>query len=339
MKKPVKIAIWSIVALVVLVIAAVLALPLWIGPVATSVANAVAPGFTGTDFKLDSFALNPYSGKIRVGALKLSNPKGYDEPAAFSLKSLSVDLDFGSLLSDTIHVRDITIEDPFVSYVFDDAGSNNFERILANVNAKLGPSEEKAEEKKEEKPGKKVMIDRLCINGTKVKYRMITLPIPLPTLTNIGKKSGGATPTEVRDTVWEKMKDSFTGVGAGIGSAVNALGGGATKALRGAASFVDDAGKAGGAVAKEAAAKATETVTKVGDVAKDATSKATEAVTKVADVAKVTESTAKAGDAAKDLASKASSAATDGAKALTGGAGKAAEKAAEGLKKLNPFAK
>lgn len=271
MKKIVKIALWSLAGILALIVLAVATTPLWVGPTAGSVARSLVPSLTGCEFKLDKIALNPFTGKFDLSEAHLSNPKGYDAPEAFGVGLVHVDVDVGSLFSNTIHVRDITIEKPFVSYVFDDAGSNNFERILAQVESKLGLSgkeeEKKEEEKKEEaKAGKKLVIDRLCISGTKVRYRMITLPIPLPTLTNIGKESGGATPEEVCETVWDKMKGSFSAIGTGLGSAASALGEGATNALKGAANLLGADGAA------DAAAKAAESATKaVGDTAKDAT--------------------------------------------------------------------
>ena len=279
MKKLTKIALLVPAGLLALVVLLMLTLPLWLGPTAASVARSVVPSYTGCAFKLESLSLNPFTGKFRLVEAHLANPKGYDAPEAFGVGSVSVDLDVGSLLTDTIHVRDISIEKPFVSYVFDGEGSNNFARIAAAAQAKLGPSEEKTEEKKEEpeaKGKKKFRIDRLSINGTVVQYRMIKLPIPVPTLTDIGKDSGGATAEEVRDSVWAKIKDSFSGLGAGLSSAANLLGDGATNALKGAAGLLGKDG-APAKAADDAAKAATEALDKgakaVGDGAKDALKK------------------------------------------------------------------
>ena len=135
--------LWTIGGLLLFVIVALLTLPLWINPVGTSLANALVPSYTGTAFNLERLNLNPYTGKLLVSGVKLANPEGYAEKDAFSLGLLSVDVEVSSLLSSTIHVRDITISSPYASYVFDAAGSNNFDRIIAEVNKKLGPKEKK----------------------------------------------------------------------------------------------------------------------------------------------------------------------------------------------------
>ena len=337
MKKLIKIVLWTIAIILVLTIVAVLAIPLWLGPTVRGVANSAVPSLTGCEFKLDQCDINPYSGKIFLGGLSLKNPKGFDEPEAVSFESLKIDLSFASLLTDKIHVNDITLEKPFVSSFFDGEGTNNFERIAAYVESKSGSSEKKEkEEKDDEKAGPKVLIDRLCINGTKVKYRKVLIPIPVPTFTKIGygkdddKKKGddknketkepaeeakGASFEEAGELIWDSIKDKFS-----VSGAVGAVGDAAT----GAATAV------GGA--------AVDAVKGVGNVATDAVKGAANLVgvgegTAVGNAAsKATEATKNAASAAADTATKAVGATTDAVK-------DGAKAVGEGLKKLNPFGK
>ena len=371
MRRLLKGLLWTVCGILLFVVVALLALPLWINPVGTSLANSIVPWCTGTEFKLEQLKLNPYTGKLAVSGLRLGNPAGFAEKDAAALGLLSVDIDPSSLLSKTIHVRDVTVEAPFASYVFDKDGTNNFDRILAEVERKLKlkkekdkkdePSDvkvivdkvtvknvravvntgvfeleslviadfgkdtpakievagaklvnpkgfpepnaftlkalnigletadlkktpmvfhdiivdstyagmvynddgvsnidamfkpfmgddkgkdekkdkkdvakdEKKDEKKDDSPH--VVIDKLDISGTKVQYRMVSLPIPLPTFTDIGKKSeSGATLKEVGEQVWDKAKDAFTGVGGLVGM----LGSDATNVLGNAVGFV-----------------------------------------------------------------------------------------------------
>ena len=102
-----KFFLWSVAGLLAFVLLAVLTLPLWINPVATSLANSLVPKYTGTAFNLERVNLNPYTGKLLISGVKLANPEGYAEKDAFSLGLLSVDVETSTLLSSTIHVRDI----------------------------------------------------------------------------------------------------------------------------------------------------------------------------------------------------------------------------------------
>ena len=186
MKKLLKII--GILALLLLVV--LLLCPMWLGPVAGLVANSVVPGITGTDFNVEKIRINPYTGSLRVEKLRLANPKGYDAEDAVALDLLSVKIAPMSLMKDTIVVNDVTLENPYVSYLNKD-GTNNFDQIIANVTAgKKEKEEEKVEEVKEEVEGKKVIVEHLAITGTRVRYEMITLPVPNIVLSGLGTMEG-----------------------------------------------------------------------------------------------------------------------------------------------------
>ena len=312
MKKLLKMLLWTIGGLLLLIVIAGLFTPFWLGPAVCGVANKVVPDMTGCDFKMDGCSVNPYTGKLSVTGLKLSNPKGYDTPEAVSFDSLNVHLDMSSLTTKKIRIYEIALEKPFVSHVFDGEGSNNFERIAAHVEAQGDGSEKKDKEKdaeKDDKDAPKVLIDKLVINGTKLKYRSLpAVAIPLPTFTKIGygsdgdaakdaEKADGATFEEAGEVVWKAVKEKVPS----IGDAVGAVGNAAAGAVGAAAN-----------VAGEAASKAGDAAKNIAGGATDAASKAVDATT----------------DAAKKAVGATTDAVKDGAKAV-----------GDGLKKLNPFGK
>ena len=287
MKKVFKIIGWIVGISLALILLLLLLSPLWLGQTAGMVANAVVPGITGTDFNVEKIRINPYTGTLRVEKLRLANPKGYDAEDAVALDLLFVKLSPCSVMGSTIKVQEVTLENPYVSYL-DANGTNNFEAILANVNAGAETKEEpKEEEKPAEGEGKKVIIDRLSISGTRVRYGMITLPIPTIVLTGLGASQRGVTFESVGLEIWEKIKGSFMSAGGAVGSALKSLGDGATDLLGNITG--SDASKAAGEGAKKAMDNVGEgtkaTVNAVGDGAKAAvdtvsegTKKATEAI-------------------------------------------------------------
>ena len=234
MGKLIRFALWGIVGLLFFAVLLVATLPLWISPVATGVAGKVVPGYTGTGFRIDRFHLNPYSGSLVISGIKLSNPEGFGEAAAFSLSGFNVEVSVGSLFSDTILVREVAIEDVFVSYYSND-GKNNFDVILANVEKATGPKDEKAvpDEKKKESASskKKVIIEHLRVTGTKVKLMkadfMPPLMLPSIELTDIGRKSGGATLEEAWSQIAGAVMKSMSSAGDGLGALGGLLGDGA----------------------------------------------------------------------------------------------------------------
>lgn len=342
MKKAMKILLWTIAGILALVLVLVLTIPLWLGSTVTAVANKVAPDYTGTPFTLDGVSINPYTGKYRVTKLNLGNPQGYSVPTAFSVSNVFVDVEMSSLFSDTIHIREITINDTYVSYVSNE-GTNNFEWIGAHVQEKLGPQEEKAEPKEEEKEekgeGKKVVIDKLTIAGTRIKLKIMPeMPIPTITLTDIGKDKGGATWEDVGKAISDAVMKAMSTIGDGLTSALGALGDGASSVVGGATNLL---GSATGAL--------TGATTNVLGGASDAIGGATKAVGDTAkklgglfggsDDDKSSETNKPAAKEAADAAKSAGQSVIDAGKSLGDGAVETGKSIGEGLKNLNPFGK
>ena len=182
-KRILKWSLWTIGGLLIFVVLALLTLPLWVNSVVTSVANSLVPDYTGTAFKLTRVELSPYTGKLLVSGVQLANPEGYSEKDAFTLGSLSAEVEVSSLLSSTIHVRDVTVDAPFASYVFDAAGSNNIDRIIATVNEKLGPKKEKKDEPSEIK----VVVDKVTVKNVRAVLGTGMFELASLTLTDFGK--------------------------------------------------------------------------------------------------------------------------------------------------------
>ena len=279
-----KILLWTVVVVVVLL----LALPLWIGPVVKGVANAVAPRITGTDFHLGEFGLNPYTGTLHVGDMQLANPTNFSEKNAVDLKSFDVDFAMTSLVFgkkyrvESVEVDGIVIHSDFPK-------GDNFMQILENatgdeaepeaetqegeqpdVEPKAPKAEETAEiaksEQAEEDESKGVQIDRITLKNVTIKYG---LPVKIPMdieLTGIGAESEyGAAFAEVWDAVFSKVKSALTAVGGAIGD----LGKGAASALKDAGGATADSLKdAGGAAAdsiKDASGAAADAIKSAGD--------------------------------------------------------------------------
>ena len=314
-----------ILVIVVLVVVALLTSPLWFGPVVKGVANSAVPKVTQTGFNLTHLSLNPYTARFELGGLVLDNPQGYSEKIAAKVGELDFDAETLSLVSDVIHVEEITVKDVFVSYV--DGGENkvnNFQQIQYNVAggkekydaaqvakeaAEAAKAEEPAKTDKpaEEKPAKKVIIDKLTISGIKMQWGILPITVPVDIcLTDIGKNSGGATFKEVGQQIWESVMKSAGALG--------------------------DAFKDLGKLTGDAAAQATEAANKAASQATEAVGKTTEAAANV-----VGGATKAAGDAAGaatkavgDAAGATTKAAGDAAKAV----GDSAGKALDSLKKL-----
>jgi len=123
----------SLVLLVVLVLAVVLSIPLWIGPVVRPTVNRLVPEYTQTDFFLGNFKLNPYTCYFEMGELRLGNPEGFAVDRALSLGKAVVDVETLSLFTDIVVIENIEISDAYVAYVKNGEGKLNFDVIGDNV--------------------------------------------------------------------------------------------------------------------------------------------------------------------------------------------------------------
>ena len=226
----------AIVAIAIVVI--VLTLPLWIGPVVTTSANAIVPQITGAPFHLGQFKLNPYNGKLVIGDVQVANPEGcgYSEKDAITLGSLVVDIRPMSLLSDVIEVELISVNDLFVDYE-SSQGTNNIDHLMLNAGVKEPEEELKVEvevegegirsevkvkgeggkvvectgdqcelkevavEAESEEPGKRVKIARIEVGDVKVKLGIIPIMLPAFSITGIGEASNGVSFETVYDDI------------------------------------------------------------------------------------------------------------------------------------------
>ena len=307
--KVIKFIFKAILWIVVLVVIALLALPLWIGPVVKGVANSVVPGITGTGFNLGEFGLNPYVGTLHVGDMQLANPTNFSEKNAVVLDKFDADLAVTSLFGG----KKICIESVDLDglVVYTDPKMANFRQIAANAagepkemseSAKFAeenaPAEEpkaKPEEKPEEaKEGKGLQIDRLTVKNVTVKYGIVPFKIPMDIeIKDIGKDSeNGASLQEIVQLVWQKI----LAAGGAVGGSLGDLGKGALDIGKGAVSSAIDAVNAGDAEGAKAALK------DAGKSIKDAV-KGSGIKDAVKDVKsdKASEALKKAGDNLKDL--------------------------------------
>ena len=253
MKKSLKIAVGILVVLVL----AFAGLELSLDKIVEKAVNAAAPAALGVPVTLQESDVSLVRGKAALKGLHVGNPEGYKTDGLLDLDSISVDVDNSTLLSDTLVVKSIAIEGLVVTY---EKGllNSNLGALIDQLSAGKEEKPEKEGEAKEEtaeKPGKKVIIEKLTIAGSKMNFSITgaaaltgggAIPIPLPpiTLTDLGKEKEGVTPVEAIQNVLKAILGAagtaISGAGNLIGDGVGAVGEGALAVGEGAV----DAGKA-----------------------------------------------------------------------------------------------
>jgi len=190
-----KILIGGAVVLVLVVAALMLALGN-INPIVKKGVETAGPKVLQAPVTLDKVNISVLSGSGKLSGLTIGNPAGFETEYAFRLGKVEMDLDTGSITTDTIHVKNITIDAP--SIIFEGAfDTNNLSQLQKNaaaytVSDKSAPAAEKQQPAASE--SKKILIDHLVIQNGDVSLSMKllsdqkqTAKLPVIELKDIGK--------------------------------------------------------------------------------------------------------------------------------------------------------
>ena len=127
--------------------------------------------------RLDSIDLKVVAGKVDLQNMEIDNPEGYNHPTFLKLGHAYMDLDVASLMSDTIEMNIVQLEN--INLVIEQKGkTNNLKEILNNL-----PKSEPDPEPAEEGAGKNVRIKVLEINNIEVKAKLLPIPGQADTVT------------------------------------------------------------------------------------------------------------------------------------------------------------
>lgn len=148
---------------------------------------------------LESARVLPTQGETALYGFTLGNPKGFATPQALSVGKISMTLDVATLTQDVVRIKELTIAQPAITYELGSGGSN-LEVLQRQVDAYVAARSGANSKAGTQQPGKKVVIDHLYIQGATVRVsaavlqgEAVSVPVPDVHLTDIGKKSGGAT--------------------------------------------------------------------------------------------------------------------------------------------------
>ena len=214
MKNPIilKIILWTVVWLLALSLLAFFTLPLWIGPIGKYIINRKVSRMTKTEFRIDSFSFNQYTGRIAIEGVCLANPREYKEPNALSVKSIRAKVDMFTIFSDKIIVEDMVVEGIFVSEDMH-KGVSNITCIRNNITSSVSDDAEAA--KKDESDARsadqiRLEIRNLVLKDIKLKQKDFKRPISLASLTiaNIGGQSDGIDFGSLFDIIFNALKDN-----------------------------------------------------------------------------------------------------------------------------------
>ena len=186
--------------------------------------ETMGPQILGVPVTLEDVDIALLSGTtMQAGLTRLvvNNPEGYETDSAVSLPDIRVQVDWNSLLKDTVIVEEILIVAPAITFEWSLRGSN-LGTIQENVkrNTRSGSDDNGREEGDRHEEGqafdktvhiKKVMVKDAIINVsfTGGQSEVIRLPLPDLELRDIGKPSGGVTLSQASAFIFEEIYDAI----------------------------------------------------------------------------------------------------------------------------------
>lgn len=221
---------------------------------------------TQTQVGVASVKIKLRDGAGSISGLTVGNPKGFTDPDIFKLGSISTKIDTSTVTKNPVVIDEINISSPHVFYEIDKKGTSNVDvlkRNLASSSSSSGSSSGTSSSGKQIK----VIIHKLVVDGGQANIRIAalgskqqTVNLPRIVMTDIGKKSNGATAMEVAKQLSNAMLKNVQGavMKAGVqqylGKSVDMLKQGAASKLGGAlggaagGSTGGVGGKVGGAI-------------------------------------------------------------------------------------------
>jgi len=122
----------------------------------------------GVGVSVDDVDLSLVRGRLKLKDLVVRNPRGYKHDNLLELPKGMVEVNLKSLLSDTVRIKQLTLDGAVVVLEQKDLLRNNVKDILKAIPRPPATAEEVE--------GKKLHIDKLVISNTTVKVKLLPLP-------------------------------------------------------------------------------------------------------------------------------------------------------------------
>jgi len=198
-----KLLVRLFVGVVVILVVAIGLLWFYLDGIVKRGIEAYAPEYLGVPVTLTSVHISPLSGMGDIVGLVVGSPTGFKGEYVFRLDSVRVVVEPRSIFSDTVLIKEISINAPDVIYEFGMRGTNiaalqrNVERAVGGGSVKAASSSSSSSDAggKAASAGKKVIISHLYVRDGRVRpmigKAVVTVKLPDIHLRDIGKKQGG----------------------------------------------------------------------------------------------------------------------------------------------------
>ncbi|ATX81838.1 hypothetical protein Ga0123462_0969 [Mariprofundus ferrinatatus] len=204
-----------------------------------------------TEVSVADVKLQLETGSGTIKGLKVGNPPGFSNPNIFELGMISTKIDTSTVTENPVVIDEIIISAPAVVYEINKSGVSNVDVLKKSLGKSAGESGSKGGDEV------KMVIRKLVVEGGQATVRIAALgdknqivKLPRIQLTDVGKKSGGATAAEVAQILSSKLLNNVQGsvmklgVNQYLGKSADAVTGGALQKATGGIGGAGGADKA-----------------------------------------------------------------------------------------------
>ena len=251
-----KLLVRLVVVVLVLLVVGVGASLYFLGAIVKKGVETVGPQITRTEIKLDGATLSLFSGSGKLKGLFIGNPEGFKSRSAVTVGLVSLGVAPGSVFSDKIHVTQIHVQAPEVTFEGGLSG-NNLSKLLDNVQGGAGSSAKGSPVPTSKSASKKLQVDDFVISGGVINLsinagvlggKSATVPLPEIHLTNLGSGPEGITTSELSTRVLKEVlqaaipiaEKAVADIGKGATDLIKNAGKGSTGGLDKAAKGIGD---------------------------------------------------------------------------------------------------
>jgi hypothetical protein len=173
--------------------------------------------------KVGKVDLSILGGKVSIADMAINNPPGYKYEKMLELGSGKIQVDVGSLLSDTIKVKEFNLDGIDLVIEQKNITNNNIYDVINSISAQEKKQKE-PKEAKAEPSGKNIQVEKLRISNVTVKAKLLPVPGKADTVTlklspiemnNLGTDSKMST-IELSRRIMVALADGVAKQGAGL---------------------------------------------------------------------------------------------------------------------------
>ena len=177
MKKLKKILLNVLLAILILLVLFVFLLSVFGGGVIKKAIETAASDTLKVGVAIGDMDFSILRGKIGFHDLVIDNPPGYKHEKFLELGDARISVAIGSLLSDTVEIKEIALDNVIVVIEQKSLTANNLSDII-----KALPSEKEEPKEPRAKPSKKLHISNLELTNVTVKVKLLPVPGKIDTI-------------------------------------------------------------------------------------------------------------------------------------------------------------